>query len=111
MNDRPADITVLLGLALGSVGLTLDDFDRLTPDEFADVYQAWERSHLREPWEQARFMACSCLQPWSKKSLKVTDVCRFAWDNEHLNADTPAAPSTRERFEELVRLTEKGVRR
>ena len=84
---------------------SLTDFDALTPEEFAEVYGAWERSHLREPWEQVRFLACSNLQPWSKKSLKVTDVCRFSWDNERLNADTPAAPSTRERFEELVRLT------
>lgn len=89
---------------MGSVGLTLDDFDRLTPDEFADVYQAWERSHLREPWEQVRFLACSNLQPWSKKSLKVTDVCRFSWDDERQRTQhTEVEPSTRERFEEVKR--------
>jgi len=94
-----------VGLALGSVGMSLADFDALTPEEFAEVYGAWERSHLREPWEQVRFLACSNLQPWSKKSLKVTDVCRFSWDNERQQAQhtEPVEPSTRERFEEVCR--------
>lgn len=86
------------------MGLSLADFDRLTPDEFDEVYRAWERAHLREGWEQARFLACSILQPWTKKALRATDVCRFAWDDEHLKAlqaETAATASTRERFEEL----------
>ena len=91
-----------MGLALGSVGISLADFDALTPTEFEEVYRCWERSHLREPWEQARFLACSNLQPWSKKSLKVTDVCRFTWDDEHLGKQT-TEPSTRERFEEVCK--------
>lgn len=96
---------------MGSVGMSLTDFDALTPEEFAEVYGAWERSHLREPWEQVRFLACSNLQPWSKKSLKVTDVCRFSWDNERqlTHPAEPAAPSTRERFEEVCRKAE-GIR-
>ena len=99
-----------MGLALGSVGLKLADFDSLTPAEFDEVYRCWERSHLREPWEQARFLACSFLQPWSKRSLKATDICRFSWDNERQQAQhTEVEPSTRERFEEVCRKAE-GIR-
>nr|DAV78518.1 MAG TPA: hypothetical protein [Caudoviricetes sp.] len=86
--------------------MSLTDFERCTPDEFSQIYLYWERTHVHELWEQTRFLACCMLQPWSKKALKVTDVCRFEWDNR---ADhTPRhEESTRERFEELVRRTER----
>ena len=82
--------------------MSLSDFERCSPDEFHAIYESWERTHLREAWEQARFLACCILQPWSKKALKVTDICRFEWDTR-ADERTPAAESTRERFEELVR--------
>ena len=58
------------------------------------------QTHIREPWEQNRFLACCILQPWSKKALKVTDICRFEWDSRADERATTAV-STRERFEEL----------
>lgn len=84
--------------------LSLADFDALTPDEFAAVYNAFERAHVREPWERARFVACSSLQPWSRRSLSVRDICHFAWDDDPTPDRQPhATASTRERFEEIVK--------
>lgn len=85
--------------------MSLADFERCTPHEFGQVYRHWERTHVCEPWERTRFMACSMLQPWSRKALKVTDVCRFEWDTCADEAQPHGAESTRERFEELVRRT------
>lgn len=82
--------------------MRLDDFERLDPDEFQEVYTCWLQSHAQEDWERARFVACCALQPYSKKALKATDVCRFPWDRGSTDGETPVM-STRERFEELVR--------
>lgn len=50
------------------------------------------------------FLFCCVLQPYSKKALKVTDVCRFSWDvQEKLSL---AVESTRDRFEELKKRVE-----
>lgn len=86
--------------------MSLTDFCHCTPHEFYSIYRNWERTQMRESWERTRFLACCMLQPYSKKTLKVTDVCRFEWDAER-QATAPAAESTRERFEELKRRVEK----
>lgn len=88
-----------MGLAVGSIGMSLTDFCHCTPHEFHCIYRSWERTRMREPWERTRFLACCVLQPYSKKALKVTDVCRFEWETEEKKQ--VAAESTRERFEEL----------
>lgn len=88
-----------MGLAVGSMGMSLTDFCNCTPHEFFCISRHWEQTQMRDPWERARFLACCVLQPYSKKALKVTDVCRFSWDmQEKLSL---AVESTRNRFEEL----------
>ena len=79
-----------------------DEPDGILPHEFFCIYKSWEQTRMREPWERTRFLACCVLQPYSKKALKVTDVCRFEWDAER-KATASAEESTRERFEELKR--------
>ena len=87
------------------MGLTLDDFERLTPEEFGRVYESWSATHVRDSWERARFVARCALQPYSRRPLKATDVCRFGWDDAPAAGAAPPERSTRERFEELVRRT------
>lgn len=94
----------LMGLAMGCVGMCLNDFCRLTPSEFAAVFDAWQQKETygeRRQWEQARFLACSLLKPHCKRNLELTDVCRFSWDARPAAGEVEAAPSTRERFEEI----------
>ena len=107
--SRSPGIVELTGIALGAMGMTLDDFDRIEPEEFDEVCRAWNRTQVQDSWERARFLARCCLQPHCKQSLKVTDVCRFPWDKGRTES-RPAAESTRERFEELVRRTENVTR-
>ena len=88
-----------MGLAMGCVGMCLNDFCRLTPLEFTAVFEAWQQKETyaeRRGWEQARFLACSILKPYSKRSLELTDVCRFSWDMK------PAKEAEEEGFKELA---------
>ncbi|MGL4518450.1 MAG: hypothetical protein ACRCUJ_01760 [Phocaeicola sp.] len=98
----------MVGFALGGIGISLTDFDRLTIEEFEEVAAHWERFHVRDSWEQARFTACASLQPYSKKALKVTDVCKFSWEQIAKSAHLQAAEaSTKERFDEIVKRLDK----
>ena len=93
----------MIGLAMGCVGMCLNDFCRLTPSEFTAVFEAWQQKETyaeRRRWEQARFLACSILKPYSKKSLELTDVCRFSWDTKPAQ-EMEEEPSTQERFDEI----------
>ena len=89
---------------MGSMGLSLDDFCSMTPHEFNLTYSSWHRTHVEQPWEQTRLVACCLLQPWSKKRLDPLDVIRFGWDKKETASARPAQQqSTRQRFEELVK--------
>ena len=85
------------------MGLSLDDFCSMTPHEFYLTQRAWHRTHVEQPWEQTRLLACSMLQPWSKKKLRPEDVMRFAWDEKKTASARPAhrEQSTRQRFDEI----------
>lgn len=70
-------------MAMGCVGMSMDDFDRCTPSEFSAIMEQWGRQrkeNVKLTWEQARFLATCFLQPYSRKTLKSTDVARFSWD-------------------------------
>lgn len=92
-----------MALAVGSMGMSLKDFDSLTPRQFRSVLDAWQRVYIRQPWEQTRMLACCLLQPWSKKQLRPADVLRFEWDAPEKKEVHPAEQSTRQRFEEIRR--------
>ena len=90
-------------LAVGSMGMSLDDFCSMSPHDFFGTLRSWHRTKVEQPWEQTRFLACCLLQPWSKKRLRPEDVCSFQWDRKGTKKAHPAEPSTRQRFEELKR--------
>lgn len=86
------------------MGMSLQDFESCTPLEFeetAGAYAAREQASVRAQWEQARFIAMSALQPYSKKALKPEDICLFAWEKKSRDA-LKAAPSTKERMQEIA---------
>lgn len=74
-----------MGMALGCIGMSMQDFERCTPSEFRAVFDAWngrEERRERGEWERVR-MSCLCsIQPYSKKRLGVTDVMEFPWEKE-----------------------------
>ncbi len=91
-------------MALGCVGMSLEDFERCTPFEFNEVMLQWRENQERidrTTWDQTRFLATAMLQPYSKKTLKATDIARFPWDEK--KEEVPKGTSSRERMEEVRR--------
>lgn len=74
-----------MGIALGCIGISMQDFERCTPSEFKAIFDAWnggcERIE-RSEWERVR-MSCLCsLQPYSKKKLRPADIMEFPWEKQ-----------------------------
>lgn len=86
---------------MGELGLSLTDFDRLTPDEFGHVW----RRHMhaveqreRSAWERTR-TACICaLMPYSTRALDPRKVLPLPWDK----ADDTATDRPRPGYAETM---------
>ncbi len=79
-----------MGIAIGNIGMLLDDFLRLEVPEFHAIYNAWkdaEERKDRDAWERARMVATICIQPYSKRSLSPKKVLRLPWDEEQHHAE------------------------
>ena len=105
----------MMGLALGCIGMSMDDFCRCTPSEFRAVYAEWQGLQdvlRRESWERMR-MECLCsLQPYSKKRLAAEDIMRFPWEeaDHEREADAKKEPSHAEIMERYRRAkAERGM--
>ena len=46
----------------------------------------------RSAWERMRMLATICVQPYSKKRLKATELMRFPWDD---TKNSPSQPPQR----------------
>ena len=91
-------------MAMGCVGMSLADFERCTPFEFNEVMLHWRENQERidrVAWDQTRFLATAMLQPYSKKTLKATDIVRFPWDDK--KEEAAKGTSSRERMEDVRR--------
>ncbi len=98
--EASADVERLLGIAMGCMGISREDFCRCTPSEFYAAYEAWiEMRQLEErgSWERMRMQCVCSLQPYSKKRLTARDVMQFPWEEEGEAASAkPEPPLSRE---------------
>ena len=91
-------------MALGIMGISLDDLERLTPGEFNATREAWEEfegTRNRSSWEQSRYVAYHAIVPHAKKGFRITDLGRFPWEKDVFKQDTPVktlSPEERERM-------------
>lgn len=79
-----------MGVALGCVGLSFDDFCRLETVEFEHICRAWRdmaEGDDRRRWERARLMAAITIQPHVRKPVSPARLLQFPWERK-----TPAAP-------------------
>lgn len=75
----------LLGIAMGCMGMSMDDFCRCTPSEFNEAYEAWSECQERlerGAWERMRMQCLCSLQPYSQKTLRAQDLMRFPWEEQ-----------------------------
>ena len=98
-------------MAVGRIGMSIDDFCRCTPSEFSAIAEGWnesEQHRQRAAWERTRMLCTTMLQPYSKKRLEPQDVLKFAWDpstgsGTDDESEKLTAKEIRERFEKVKR--------
>ena len=85
-----------MGVALGCVGLSFDDFCRLELIEFEHICRAWRdmaESDDRRRWERARVMAAITVQPHVRKPVNPATLLPFPWERK---TTAPSAPVSRD---------------
>ena len=93
-------------MAVGAIGMSVDDFCRCTPAEFRSVADAWHRAEEhreRSGWERTRMQCLYMLQPYSRHGLSPRDVMRFPWDEEESQTEKLTTEEIRERVERVKR--------
>lgn len=91
-------------MAVGCIGMTVDDFCRCTPSEFSAVYEGWaeaEQRRERAAWERARLQCTCMLQPYSKHRLDPQNVFRFTWEKNEDDSENLSAKEIWEKFEKV----------
>lgn len=89
-------------MALGCLGLSLDDFCALSPDEFNQVHKAHidaEIERLHGDWDRMRTQTTYLMQPHFNKQLDAKKLMPFPWEKEQKKK---APSSTEKRRQELA---------
>lgn len=101
-----------MGIALGCIRLSYDDFCKMDFEEFAAVYKAYAEQRdtdFKDNWQRMRLLATIVIQPHLAKNKKVTPekLLPFPWDKPKTSAKKKEAGITpekqRERMAELVK--------
>lgn len=99
-----------MGIALGCIRLSYDDFCKLDFEEFAAVYKAYAEQRdtdFKDNWQRMRLLATIVIQPHLDKRHKVTPekLLTFPWDKAKTKKQqariTP--DKQRERMADLVK--------
>lgn len=80
-------------------GLTLQDFDRLRPEEFEAIMDAAvqdREQQQRGAWERMRIAAAISVQPYAKHSITPAELVPLPWDKEANQAPPPRQTLTDE---------------
>ena len=97
-----------MGVAVGCIGLSLDDFSNCDYDEFEAICKAWREmteGKNREAWERTRITAAICIQPHCKKKITPKQLLPLPWDKKrHGSGAQPelTPEQKRKRFEEIA---------
>ena len=79
----------MLGLALGCIGMSREDFAQCTPDEFQAIYDEWyerEENRMHGLWEAVRFAGIIATQPYARSPMKAEDMT-FSWEKKNNGTD------------------------
>lgn len=93
-----------MGMAMGSAGLSFEDFRMLTPEELEEVFDAHRTSHeadSRERWEQVRIQTAYSIQPHVKKRITPQQLIPLKWDKP--TGEVLDREEHRKRFESFMK--------
>jgi hypothetical protein len=89
-------------LALGEIGLEIDQFYYLTPREFYNLLRGYRKKEFDKEkiqWDRVRLQIYYSVLPYSKdKKLSPMDVLTFPWEEQ---AHARRKPKTRAELEQL----------
>lgn len=101
-----------MGIALGCIRLSYDDFCKMDFEDFAAVYKAYAEQRdtdFKDRWNRTRILAAITIQPHLAKGKKITPekLLPFPWDKKKKRQDKEAPKLTpaqqRKRMEDLVK--------
>lgn len=102
-----------MGIALGCIRLSYDDFCKMDFEEFAAVYKAYAEQRdadFKDEWQRMRLLATIVIQPHLAKNKKITPekLLPFPWDKTITRKRDDKEPKLtpeqqRERMAELVK--------
>ena len=103
-------ISEVMGVALGCIHLSLDDFLCLRPEEFDAVYNASvgdREAEFRSGWEQTRTLASITIAPHVKRAPTPQKLLPLPWDKTKRRTESGVGILSKEaakaRFEQLAR--------
>lgn len=99
----------MLGVALGCMGLSYDDFCRMDFAEFSAVWEAYATERdaaYKDRWQRMRLLASITIQPHLDRRHRLTPerLLPFPWDKKTERPQAPAltAQQQRDRMKKLV---------
>lgn len=90
-----------MGIALGCIGMSRDDFCRCTPCEFHAAWRSWAERRQdteRGAWERMRLLGLIFIQPMSKKGITAHELLPLPWDGEGKDEKKKQKAVSREDF-------------
>ena len=93
---------------MGVIGLALEDFCCLSPDEFAAICKAHNEqreSEMQAAWNRMRLHASIMVQPYMKRRMQPEQLLPFPWDaGKKAKAEDKkvSKEEARRRFEKLA---------
>lgn len=116
--EAPLAVYELLGMAVGCIGMSHDDFCKCTFEEFESICKIWREMterQSRDTWERARTIATIIIQPHVKKKITPQQLLPLPWDKEKQNHQSEApeltAEEKRKRFEDVAHRLGDGINR
>lgn len=77
-----------MAIAVGCIGMSVEDFERCTPSEFTEIGKIWlEREEYtnKRTWEQTRLIGYSSLRPYLKPGVTAEQIFPLSWDGKKEN--------------------------
>jgi hypothetical protein len=75
----------LESIGLGEMGLTIGELYDMTPRQFQNKRQGFQRiieHEMQTKWETTRWLAAVTIAPHTKRKLRPRDLIAFPWENK-----------------------------
>ena len=97
-----------MGIAVGCIGMSFDDFCGYDFDEFEAICKSWQgmtEGRMHDAWERMRISAAINIQPHVKGKMTPEKLLPLPWDNKRKSRDERpeiTRAEDKKRFDTLV---------